>query len=142
MEPLLDGAFAWGQPYRENLEQVCRLPAQKKKKSSQERKAEPGSIERGLSGAVTAGGGLSEAGAAGGSLPEAVIAGGGLSEAGATEKKLVKELVITEDFEQNGIKNWPIRTARHLLHDTEKWAAKDEEFCKKSVGVAEELYIR
>ena len=92
--------------------------------------------------AVTAGGGLSEAGAAGGSLPEAVIAGGGLSEAGATEKKLVKELVITEDFEQNGIKNWPIRTARHLLHDTEKWAAKDEEFCKKSVGVAEELYIR
>ena len=122
MEPLLEEAFAWGQPYRENLEQVYCLPAPKKKKPSQERKAEPGSIGGGLSGAVTA--------------------GGGLSGAGAAEEKLVKELVITEDFEQNGIKNWPIRTARHLLHDTEKWAAKDEEFCKKSVGVAEELYIR
>jgi DNA-directed RNA polymerase specialized sigma24 family protein len=110
MEPLLEEAFAWGQPYQENLEQVYCLPAPKKKKPSQERKAEPGSI------------------------------GGGLSGAGAAEEKLVKELVITEDFEQNGIKNWPIR--RHLLHDTEKWAAKDEEFCKKSVGVAEELYIR
>ena len=122
MEPLLEEAFAWGQPYRENLEQVYCLPAPKKEKPSQERKAEPGSIGGGLSGAVTA--------------------GGGLSGAGAAEEKLVKELVITEDFEQNGIKNWPIRTARHLLHDTEKWAAKDEEFCKKSVGVAEELYIR
>ena len=57
------------------------------------------------------------------------------------EGKQVKELVVTEDFARNAVKNWPIRVAKSLLNDTEQWAAKDKGFRKKSVGIAEDLFI-
>lgn len=51
----------------------------------------------------------------------------------------VRELVITSQFEMSSIKNWPDRVAKSLLLETEKLAMADEDFCRHSVAIAEEM---
>ena len=55
---------------------------------------------------------------------------------------LVKELVITDVFSKNAMKNWPVRMANSLLRDTEKIAMKNTEFRNKSRDIAEDFFCR
>ena len=54
----------------------------------------------------------------------------------------VKYLVVTEEFGRNAIKNWPIRVAESLRDETGRLVQKDREFCKKSVGLVEDMICR
>lgn len=55
---------------------------------------------------------------------------------------LVKELVITDAFPKNTMKNWPIRIAKNLLHETEKIAMENTKFRKESRDIAEDFFCR
>lgn len=57
-------------------------------------------------------------------------------------KTLVKELIITDVFSKNAMKNWPARIAKNLLLETEKIAMENQEFRKKSKDIAEEFFCR
>lgn len=51
----------------------------------------------------------------------------------------IKQLVITDTFQENAIKNWPERIAKSLLKAAEQILLSQEEFCGKSVKIAEEM---
>ena len=54
----------------------------------------------------------------------------------------VKQLVITDTFSKNAMKNWPLRIAKNLKNETEKLALADNIFRKKSIGIAEDIFCR
>lgn len=56
--------------------------------------------------------------------------------------KPIKFLVITKEFSQNAIKNWPIRVAERLRDETGRLVQKDRGFCKKSVRIVEDMICR
>ncbi len=51
----------------------------------------------------------------------------------------ISQLAITEAFQKNAIKNWPIRVARSLLADTEKRMAAQSGRAEKAVRIVEEM---
>lgn len=54
----------------------------------------------------------------------------------------VKHLVITKEFKQKAIKNWPVRMAESLRDEAGRLAQKDRAFCKKSVRIVEDMICR
>lgn len=56
--------------------------------------------------------------------------------------RLIKELVITDTFPKNTMKNWPIRIAKSLFRKTEELAMENIEFRNKSRDIAEDFFCR
>lgn len=52
--------------------------------------------------------------------------------------KVIRSLVITEDFNPLTIKNWPVRLGQLLLRETEEYVMKIDEIKKRSTIVAKE----
>lgn len=55
------------------------------------------------------------------------------------EGKMVKDIVITDEFGTLRIKNWPSRVEMRLYEDTKRMMCQDKEFRKAAVGRAEKI---
>lgn len=55
------------------------------------------------------------------------------------EGKMIKDIIITEEFDTLRIKNWPSRVEMRLYEDTKKRMYQDKEFRKSAVGRAEKI---
>ena len=55
------------------------------------------------------------------------------------EDKMIKDTVITTDFETVRIKNWSTRVSSRLFEDAKRRMCQDKEFRKSAVGRAEQI---